>query len=159
MFLFAGVSAARSLELVCISIPVPEAPGGCAGPELQPKSSKIVFQHRLRVVVAHYVAGSFFRRRQRRFYFSQDGVVLSSPRHRSALLQGTYFYPCRVSAPPWSRITKGSLVSARGRGAASICSISAGSEHGCGITGPFHAQFSFTRGRFCSCDAQEGKEK
>lgn len=106
---FAGVAAARSLELVFISIPVPEAPEGCAGPELQPKSSKIVFQHRLRVVVAHYVAGSFFRRRQRRFYFSQDGIVLSSPRHRSALLQGTYFYPCRVSAPPWSRIAERQL--------------------------------------------------
>lgn len=101
-----------------------EAPGGCAGSELQQDSRKAVFQQGLKAVPALSVAGSV----------SGIRILLCSP--HLALLQGAYFYPCSVFLLP----SQEREPDVRQRGTAFIrirTRMQVFQPYRCGITGHF----------------------
>ena len=143
-----SISVVRSLEVsagACLSsLPLPGGTRGlCWTRAAAGILRKIVFQHRLKAVVAHYIAGSFFGRRQGSlFQLGFNCVILTSPqkclaaRYLFLSLQcvsaTTLCCPCVVEPHP----RKGSLMSAGERGTAFIFSISTESEQGCKFSSP-----------------------
>lgn len=126
------------------SLPVPRGTTGlCWTRAAAGILRKIVFQHRLKAVVAHYVAGPFFGRRQGSlFQLGLNGVILTSPqkcfaaRHLFLSLQYVSATPlcCPCVVEPHPR--KGSLMSASERGTAFIFSISTESGQECKFSSP-----------------------